>query len=121
MFLKLCLLVVLSTIMVMAAPTNSDSKEDSLSVEDQWAKFKVDYNRTYKTAEEEAKRFDVFKENLKKVEEHNKKFEAGETTYTLGINDFSDLTYAEFSKTYLMHLSDDSEGEEVDGAHLENV
>lgn len=49
----------------------------------------VDYKRNF-TATEEAERFEIFKRQVKEVEEHNKKFEKGEVSWTMGINQFSD-------------------------------
>lgn len=55
------------------------------------------YNKEY-TAEEEPKRFEIFQQKLRDIENHNKKFDAGEVTYSIGINEFSDLTREEFRK-----------------------
>ena len=56
----------------------------------------VKYEKNY-DADEEAKRFDIFKENLAFVEEHNAKFAKGETTFEVGINHFADQTEDEKS------------------------
>ncbi|KAJ5079679.1 cysteine protease rdl2-related [Anaeramoeba ignava] len=57
--------------------------------------FKQKYNKQY-TAEEEAYRYRVFSQNVKKMEEHNKK-----GTFQLGINQFADLTNSEYQSKYL--------------------
>lgn len=38
----------------------------------------------------------IFQTNLKRIVEHNEKFANGETTYTMGINQFTDLKPEEF-------------------------
>ncbi|XP_050518139.1 digestive cysteine proteinase 1-like [Diabrotica virgifera virgifera] len=68
-----------------------------LSLEEQWKNFKFAHNKEY-TDEEEPRRLEIFKENLQKIEEHNKKFEAGEVTYQMGVNKFADLTSEEMSQ-----------------------
>nr|GMD10852.1 senescence-specific cysteine protease SAG39-like [Ipomoea batatas] len=55
----------------------------------------VRYGRSYKDDAEKAKRFKIFKENVKFIESFNK---AGtHLSYTLGVNQFTDLTNEEFS------------------------
>lgn len=56
--------------------------------------------KTYKSAREESTRFAIFQENLKKIEAHNAKYEKGEETYMMGVNQFTDLTEEEFAKLY---------------------
>merc|ERR1712241_1049130 len=63
----------------------------------QFAKFKMDHQKVYKTRSEHESRFQVFAENLKMIAAHNN---AGHS-YTLGINQFSDLTQEEFERLYL--------------------
>merc|ERR1711972_1305501 len=63
----------------------------------QFAKFKMEHQKVYKTRAEHESRFQVFAENLKKIAAHNN---AGHC-YTLGINQFSDLTQEEFKGQYL--------------------
>lgn len=40
--------------------------------------------------EEDRERFEIFKANVKRIVEHNEKFERGEVSYTMGINQFAD-------------------------------
>nr|XP_015836649.1 PREDICTED: uncharacterized protein LOC103313498 [Tribolium castaneum] len=54
--------------------------------------FKTKYGKTYADANEENFRKQLFAKNLEKIEEHNKKYEQGQVTYTMGVNQFSDLT-----------------------------
>lgn len=49
------------------------------------------HGKNYESQEEEKKRYGFFQDNLKVIEEHNKKFDAGEFTYSMGINQFTDL------------------------------
>ena len=51
--------------------------------------FKID--KTYKALEEEIHRFEIFKENVQKIEEHNKMYHLGKKSYYMGVNQFSDL------------------------------
>ena len=46
----------------------------------QFAKFKVEHNKVYKTRSEDSYRFNIFAENVAKMNAHNK---AGRT-YTMG-------------------------------------
>jgi len=61
-----------------------------------WNSFKAQHGKSYATFEEEAMRFRLFSENLQLIERHNKEFEAGQHSFTLGVNQFADLTNAEF-------------------------
>ncbi|CAH1101128.1 unnamed protein product [Psylliodes chrysocephalus] len=65
------------------------------TVQDKWKNFKVAHNKNYANQEEEDHRFGIFQENLKKIEEHNERFNKGDETYTLGVNKFADLTTEE--------------------------
>lgn len=67
-----------------------------------WLQFKRKYGKTYTDAAVEASRFKVFMENVKKIEAHNNKYRQRTTTFSLGINQFSDMTYEEFASKILM-------------------
>ncbi|KAF9601973.1 hypothetical protein IFM89_024519 [Coptis chinensis] len=55
------------------------------------------HGKSYESIEEKLHRFEVFKENLKHIDETNKKV----TSYWLGLNEFADLSHEEFKKMYL--------------------
>ncbi|OMO92558.1 hypothetical protein COLO4_17495 [Corchorus olitorius] len=57
---------------------------------EQWI---ADYGRKYLNNLEKEKRFKIFKDSLEYIESFNK---AGNRTYKLGLNEFSDLTHDEF-------------------------
>jgi len=62
----------------------------------QFAQFKAEHGKVYTSAKEEGTRFAIFKDNLRKIEEHN---QAGHS-WQLGVTQFADLTKEEFVKTY---------------------
>jgi len=62
-----------------------------------FAKFQVEHSKQYRTKAEHEHRFNVFAENVKEINQHNK---AGHS-YQKGINQFSDLTAAEFKANHL--------------------
>jgi len=62
-----------------------------------FSKFKAEHNKIYRTRQEHSYRLKVFKENIEKINKHNM---AG-LSYKLGINQFSDMTEAEFKSQYL--------------------
>ncbi|CAG9856061.1 unnamed protein product [Phyllotreta striolata] len=64
----------------------------TLTTEERFAEFKTKFGKTYATPEEEQERFKVFEANVQRIDEHNKKFETGEVTFSQGVNQFSDLT-----------------------------
>ncbi|XP_028791614.1 zingipain-2-like [Neltuma alba] len=62
--------------------------------------WKKETGREYQTLGEEAVRFQIFKSNLKEIREKNAERKSP-SDYSLGLNEFSDMTYEEFSKIYL--------------------
>jgi len=62
----------------------------------QFASFKTKYEKQYSSQAEKDMRFDIFKTNLEKINEHN---QSGATWY-MAVNEFSDLTQAEFESLY---------------------
>jgi cathepsin L len=70
-----------------------------------WNSFQVKHNKVYKTQAEEQLRYKIFNDNLQKIKEHNEKYEQGLSSYTLGVNQFSDLTSEEFAATLTLQLN----------------
>nr|QOV03075.1 cathepsin L4 [Dysdercus peruvianus] len=63
-----------------------------------WEHFKATHGRKYNNAREEQYRLNIFLQNKNYIEEHNRQYELGLTTFDLKINQFADLTNAEFRK-----------------------
>lgn len=51
--------------------------------------LQTEYKKVYEPTED-GERFEIFKANVQRIVEHNAKFERGEVTYTMGINQFAD-------------------------------
>lgn len=68
--------------------------------------FQVDFEKHYSSAEEEAKRKAIFGKTLEQVKEHNKRYDAGEVTYSMGLNAFSDLNPDEVPTGLLLSKGD---------------
>ncbi|VEN44788.1 unnamed protein product [Callosobruchus maculatus] len=72
----------------------------ALSIEEQWKNFKATYGKTYDNPEEEQKRYQIFQDKVKYIEDYNNKSEAGEKSGKLAINKFGDLTADEVVERY---------------------
>jgi len=60
--------------------------------------FKLDFNKKYMREGEEQYRKNIFLRNIVKINEHNSN---PSNTYIMGVNQFTDLTQAEFAALYL--------------------
>ncbi|RXG58371.1 Digestive cysteine proteinase 2 [Armadillidium vulgare] len=83
---KFCLLFLVVLVWASALST----------VDQDWEDYKTKYNKEY-SPEEDIKRHQIFNENKLMIEEHNKKYEEGEVTYTMEINKFADMLLEEIS------------------------
>ncbi|XP_058751050.1 zingipain-2-like [Vicia villosa] len=92
-----CLIVVF-VIILWACPYLAMSKRlhksSLIGAHQQWM---IKYGRTYTNSYEMEKRLQIFKSNLKYIEKFNN---AGNKSYNLGLNQFSDLTNEEFMALY---------------------
>merc|ERR1719391_569427 len=64
-------------------------------LDSQWEEFKSRYGKVYEDAEE-ARRRQVWESNFDFMEKHNAAYAAGFETYSVGENEFNDLTTDEF-------------------------
>ncbi len=94
-------------------PTNKYMKE--------FINFKTQFNKVHGSQLELEYRLAVFSENMKFAEEHNQQG----LSYTLGVNQFADLTFEEFKSGYLSEpvLNEvfDVEGDEPTGKDIDWV
>ena len=58
----------------------------------------VEYGKSYNALGEKERRFEIFKDNLRFVDEHNADVNR---SYRVGLNQFSDLTMEEYQSIYL--------------------
>uniref|UniRef100_A0A1I8NPJ8 Cathepsin propeptide inhibitor domain-containing protein n=1 Tax=Stomoxys calcitrans TaxID=35570 RepID=A0A1I8NPJ8_STOCA len=63
----------------------------------EWEAYKKQFNKSYADQEEDAMRRELVAKSRQFIEEHNKKFEAGEIRYTCGLNHLSDLKPEEYN------------------------
>jgi len=98
MSIKLIASAILATTAILATVSfmnlSSDSHHDDLS---KFSMFKQKYQKSYASPQENAYRFKVFQDNLTVIANHKN------PSYTVGINQFADLTFEEFSNQYLMN------------------
>nr|CAB3485977.1 unnamed protein product [Digitaria exilis] len=66
-----------------------------------YAEWMATHGRTYNALGEEERRYEVFKDNLRYIDEHNAAADAGLHSFRLGLNRFADLTNEEYRATYL--------------------
>jgi C1A family cysteine protease len=76
------------------------SVDNTLSRRNEWSEFSgflKKFEKNYASLEELEKRFDIFRDNLKEIIEHNQLMHKN---FTMGVNTFTDLTPDEFKSQY---------------------
>ncbi|KAI9111790.1 hypothetical protein K1719_017480 [Acacia pycnantha] len=76
------------------SPQDLQSMDKLIELFESWM---AKHGKIYESIEEKLRRFDVFKDNLKHIDERNKAV----SNYWLGLNEFADLSHQEFKSTYL--------------------
>jgi len=97
MVLKLFFLLCINITLIYCVPL-SQLKHAELAdsnVELLWKQFKEEFNKDY-SEEEDAKRKAVFVDNMKEINAHNYLYDINQKSYTLGINEYSDMEHSEF-------------------------
>ncbi|KAM8708762.1 hypothetical protein ACLKA7_015691 [Drosophila subpalustris] len=67
----------------------------------EWEDFKLTHNKTYGTESQEQLRWRIFKANKEMIDRHNERYAAGQETFEMGINEFTDLLPKEFESLML--------------------
>ena len=80
---------------VLAATTTA------LSAKDLFEQWKTENFKKYQSPKEEQLRFNQWLKNKDFVDQHMLEYAAGKHTYTVGMNEFADLSGAEFANLYL--------------------
>merc|ERR1711928_116202 len=84
----------LSVILALAVTLSSGfSVEHALHQE--WSLFKITHGKTYAAAEEEL-RMTIYLQNRDMIAAHNARFEKGEVSYSMKMNQFGDMPPEEF-------------------------
>ena len=85
-------------IFLVCLATVSAIKVDKKRALADFLRFEKKYQKVFSSREERALRFKVFHENLEMIEEHNSK---SDSTYKMGINQFTDLTSKSFFNKFI--------------------
>ncbi|KAG5876327.1 hypothetical protein JTB14_004154 [Gonioctena quinquepunctata] len=85
---RMKLLAIFSAVLLTVANASTDRE--------QWVAFKQTHGKTYKSLAEERTRYGIFEGNLRKIEEHNSRYDNGEVSWYMGVNQFTDMTHEEF-------------------------
>ncbi|GLH10226.1 Cathepsin L [Gryllus bimaculatus] len=64
---------------------------------EEWNTFKVQHKKKYDSSTEEKFRMKIFMENRKKIAKHNARFEQGEVSFKLALNEYGDMLHYEFA------------------------
>ncbi|KAM0866106.1 hypothetical protein ACQ4PT_042826 [Festuca glaucescens] len=82
-----------------AFPAASSGRVDAgdMLMMDRFLQWQATHNRSYPSAEERLRRFEVYRGNVEYIEATNRR---GDLTYELGENEFADLTQEEFLARY---------------------
>lgn len=89
---------------VLCAPSlrGFDTSDQDLFEWKEFNNFQERFNKRYSTLKELEHRFEIFRENLHFIFEHNSDLEQN---FTLGVNQFADLTNYEFRSKYMNGVS----------------
>ncbi|GMN57082.1 hypothetical protein TIFTF001_026191 [Ficus carica] len=88
--------------LALSYPPLTSSRTDA-EVREMFVKWMATHGRAYNSLGEEERRFEIFKDNLRFVDEHNA---VQNRTYKVGMNNFADMTDEEYRREMLGTRSD---------------
>jgi len=65
--------------------------------EAEWAQYKVTHGKKYSGSAEEFLRRNIYQENKKIIDAHNAEYKEGKQSFTMGVNQFTDMPNAEYN------------------------
>ncbi|XP_059494450.1 procathepsin L-like [Stegostoma tigrinum] len=101
---------------VMSILAGASGHTFNSTLDEDWRNWKLEYEKQY-TEDEETYRRMVWEDNMRYIEQHNLEHSMGKHTFTVGMNQFGDLTNEEFNELmngFLQVEVDNSTEEEVD-------
>lgn len=99
--------VIIAVAVVVALVGLAQASHHSL-VKPEFKTFQLMHNKNYKDSAELLERSKIFEANKKVIDAHNARYEAGQETYKMSVNQFTDLLASEF-KEYILSNIDASE------------
>ena len=70
----------------------------AVAAEQTFSKYQFEYGKKYSSPKEFTLRKAIFDNNVKKIQEHNKMYEQGKVSYTMAVNQFTDMMQEEFNE-----------------------
>jgi len=80
----------------------------ALASQEEWESWKEEYGKEYLDEDDESYRQSIFEKNLVLINSHNSDFDNGLVTFTLGMNQFGDMTTMEIQSYMLGYKQEDS-------------
>jgi C1A family cysteine protease len=90
----------LAAVLALAAVASAASVEMQMDTMRSFTQWKRDYAAVYETAEAETAAFHNFQERMAFINKHNAEAAEGKHTYTVGMNQFMDLSQQDFKRFY---------------------
>jgi cathepsin L len=72
--------------------------QPDVSLDQSWSEYKLQFGKKYVSAEEEFVRRELFAANLKKIEVHNYLYSKGLRSYSMAVNQFTDMDTVEVAR-----------------------
>ncbi|PSS17269.1 Actinidain like [Actinidia chinensis var. chinensis] len=93
-------LLFFSTLLILSSAIDIENSVQRTNdqVMDMYESWLVEHGKSYNSLDEKEMRFEIFKENLRIIDDHNAD---ANRSYSLGLNRFADLTDEEYRSTYL--------------------